>query len=642
MKRNALSYIALITALLLVGTGCSNDVREDFLPSAESLTIDLFMGDVSTRAVSTEEGNDDGGFNENEIEKLDIFFFQNGLLVWHAHQLSYDADARKATIPVTEEKRSLFVDNSSITYEIHVVANNQVDLSSINEGTPLTELKNIVFRSPDFLAKGGISPQTSFVMDGTITKIVNLNNPDIGLVELKRAASKIRVRLLDVDVPGFTQTGEASIHLVHFTDKSALLEGGNAPTLVPDDWKNTVGRKLETISSKGGKTTSAPFYAYANDWSGDKNRETYLEIYVPLKKNDANEEAETFKYRIPVTPRGLTGDEAIYMNKLQRNFLYDIEVTINILGSREEPPIEITGNYIISDWEELYVQVQITGAHYLVVSEKEVTMPNRSNYTLQFNSSIPDVKLVPGSLEATYTYVDANTGLPVTTPVASGHMPNISVQSNVAAGTITINSPIPINFIPKDIEFKVTNGTLTETITVKHLPATYFTTEKGTKSNLRTQLESTHNNPFMYKITTLAPSGEIIWGFPPLDSNGNTVNSSETANMVSPSFMMASQFGATSPMSYSNGVTNCQNYWEETLKDGILVRYEDWRLPTEAEIKFIDDLQHNANNPQGVVMRGNYYWDAYNGNNAYRMKAPITTSASATDAHVRCIRDIKD
>lgn len=642
MKRNVLSYIALITALLLVGTGCSNDVRDDFLPSAKSLTIDLFMGDVSTRAVSTELGNEDGDFNENEIEKLDVFFFQNGLLVWHAHQLSYDADERKATIPVTEEKRLLFVDNSSITYEIHVVANNQADLSSINEGTTLSELKNTVFRSPDFLAKGGISPQTSFVMDGTITKIVNLNNPYIGLVELKRAASKIRVRLLDVDVPGFTQTGEASVNLVHFTDKSALLEGGNAPILIPDDWKNTVGRKLETISSKGGKTTSAPFYAYANDWSGDKNRETYLEIYVPLKKNDSNEEAETFKYRIPITPRGLTDDEAQYMNKLQRNFLYDIEVTINILGSREERPIEIKGNYIISDWEELNIQVQITGAHYLVVSEKDVTMPNRNNYTLQFNSSIPDVKMVLGSLKATYTYVDADTGLPVTTPVASGQMPNVSVQSNVAAGTITINSPIPINFIPKDIEFEVTNGTLTETITVKQLPATYFTTEKGTKSNLRTQLDISHNNPFMYKITTLAPSGEIIWGFPPLDSIGNTVNSSETANMVSPSFMMASQFGATSPMSYSNGVTNCQNYWEETSKDGNTVRYEDWRLPTEAEIKFIDDLQHNTNNPQGVVMRGNYYWDAYSGNNAYRMNAPITSSGTATNAHVRCIRDIKD
>ena len=95
-------------------------------------------------------------------------------------------------------------------------------------------------------------------------------------------------------------------------------------------------------------------------------------------------------------------------------------------------------------------------------------------------------------------------------------------------------------------------------------------------------------------------------------------------------------------MSYNNGATNCRDYWEETTKNGLTVRYSDWRLPTEAEIRYIDDLQHDSNNPQGVVMRGNYYWDAYNANNAYRMKAPISTSASSTSAHVRCIRDIKD
>jgi hypothetical protein len=146
----------------------------------------------------------------------------------------------------------------------------------------------------------------------------------------------------------------------------------------------------------------------------------------------------------------------------------------------------------------------------------------------------------------------------------------------------------------------------------------------------------------MYKITTLAPSGDIIWGFPPLDGNGNTLNNSEVANMVSPSFMMASQFGATSTMGYSGAVTNCSNYWERTEIDGDYVTYDDWRLPTEAEIKFIDDLQHNSNNPQGVVMRGNYYWDAYSGNNAYLMKDPITSSGNPGSAHVRCIRDIKD
>ncbi|HHU25969.1 MAG TPA: DUF1566 domain-containing protein, partial [Bacteroidales bacterium] len=135
--------------------------------------------------------------------------------------------------------------------------------------------------------------------------------------------------------------------------------------------------------------------------------------------------------------------------------------------------------------------------------------------------------------------------------------------------------------------------------------------------------------------------GNIIWGFPLID-NGNTVNSLEVSRMVSPKFMMASQLGATSTMGYDDAVDNCNSYWEETIKNGVTVRYDDWRLPTEAEIKYIDDLQHDSNNPQGVVMRGNYYWDAYSFNGAYEMKDPITHSGSSTSAHVRCIRDIKN
>ena len=106
--------------------------------------------------------------------------------------------------------------------------------------------------------------------------------------------------------------------------------------------------------------------------------------------------------------------------------------------------------------------------------------------------------------------------------------------------------------------------------------------------------------------------------------------------------MMASQFGATSIMNYNAAATNCNDYWEETVINGVTVRYSDWRLPTEAEIKYIDDLQHDPNNPQGIVMRGNYYWDAYQNNGAYPMKDPVTFNGNQWRAHVRCIRDIKD
>lgn len=446
-------------------------------------------------------------------------------------------------------------------------------------------------------------------------------------------------------MPGYTYDTSIPViaRLIHFTDKSVLLEGGTATATSSSELENTASRNIETtLSNVNEKTTAAPFYSYANDWSNDSSLETYIELFIPLK-NNTTQITNTYRYKIAVTPKGLTGDDAKYMTNLYRNHLYDIDVIIKILGGLDEPPVDVSGNYTIRDWGTQEILIDIKGSHFLVVSETNIVMPNISTYQLTFNSSIPNVTLVSGSFKATYTYVNVNNGQYVTVNITDGsQFPSVVVQNGVASGTISIQSTIPLNFIPKDITFSITNTQLTETIKIQQLPPTYFSVEKGNRSNLREVLDEAHTNPYMYTITTLAPSGDIIWGFPPVDANGNTSNSAEVANMVSPKFMMASQMGATDVMGYNSGVTNCQNYWEETTKNGGAVTYSDWRLPTEAEIKYIDDLQHNSYNPQGVVMRGNYYWDAYNGNGAYLMKAPITSSGNSNSAHVRCIRDIKD
>ncbi len=132
-----------------------------------------------------------------------------------------------------------------------------------------------------------------------------------------------------------------------------------------------------------------------------------------------------------------------YKNVLHRNYLYDIAVTIKILGRIDEDPEVVNGNYTIQSWNEEDIYIKVMGAHYLVVSEQNVVMPNIAAYTLTFNSSIADVTLVPGSLKATYTYVDYATGQPVTANVSSEQMPTINVQPNVASGNTTVNSLYP-------------------------------------------------------------------------------------------------------------------------------------------------------------------------------------------------------
>lgn len=648
VKKIVLSFVVVLSAIVI--TSCMSDNLVDCgcdEQSADKLTLNIDFKGSGTRAI--ESG--DISLNERKIESLDVFFYEGTELKWKVVGVAFDAAINRAIIPILNDKRYLFDGNTTHTYDVHVIANNTADVSSIAEGdNNLQTLKDIVFATADFTAKGGLEKQNSFVMDGVISKIINLNEPNLGEVQLKRAASKIRLRLVEIAVPGFELDGDPSVQLVHFPEKSSLLDGGADPVINSTDWKTTITRELSTDAPAeigGGKTTAAPFYTYTNDWRTDDTRETYLDLYIPLK-NLSDNDTKTYRYRVPVTPQNLTGDEEQYMNRLDRNFLYDIAVIVKILGSVEEPPVEITGNYIIKDWTTQEVLVDVKGAHYLVVSEQNVTMPNINNYTLTFNSSIPNVTLVPNSLKATYTYVDNATGQSITNNVTQAQMPTVTVQPSVASGTISITSPIPINYIPKDIEFKITNGQLTESIIIKQMPATYFTVERGVRGlgengNPITIPPNNLKNQYMYTITTLAPAGDIIWGFPPIGSGGYTVNSAEVANMVSPRFMMASQLGAVLPMSFNNARNRCNSYWEETIKNGETVRYDDWRLPTEAEIKYINDLQRDtANNPQGIVLHARYYWDAYSANGAYYIPQGTNTGATSTNAHIRCVRDIKD
>ena len=135
--------------------------------------------------------------------------------------------------------------------------------------------------------------------------------------------------------------------------------------------------------------------------------------------------------------------------------------------------------------------------------------------------------------------------------------------------------------------------------------------------------------------------------------------------MVSPSFELASQLGATEPYPYleygwtGNGWTwtqtdkiiidketalcNCATYTETREVNGKKVILDDWRLPTEAEIKLIDRLQHDPNSAVKSIMTGAYYWDARNQNGATKMSKPRPGSSStSTEANTRCVRDVKD
>lgn len=185
----------------------------------------------------------------------------------------------------------------------------------------------------------------------------------------------------------------------------------------------------------------------------------------------------------------------------------------------------------------------------------------------------------------------------------------------------------------------------------------------------------TGENTRMYHIRVTSTSGEYTVGRPKMvtitkninysGTNYNvtyetTDNSPANANLISPSFMTASRLGAvtTANINYSSSSSNtgartqemyeifsyhCANYVEvkqvvvngETKK----VVYDDWRLPTAAELGIIVGLQgtsgsNNETTAIDYLLNAEYYFSAsgpvYN-KNYDRIGAGATS--------VRCVRD---
>lgn len=89
-------------------------------------------------------------------------------------------------------------------------------------------------------------------------------------------------------------------------------------------------------------------------------------------------------------------------------------------------------------------------------------------------------------------------------------------------------------------------------------------------------------NARMYHVQITASSGDYTLGQPRI-TNGKTDPGEDNAELVSPSFMIASQLGAVFSISDEEmAASHCREY-VEVAQDGTV--YDDWRLPTRANWK---------------------------------------------------------
>lgn len=161
------------------------------------------------------------------------------------------------------------------------------------------------------------------------------------------------------------------------------------------------------------------------------------------------------------------------------------------------------------------------------------------------------------------------------------------------------------------------------------------------------------NNPRMYHIHVTATSSEYIVARPRLDADQYTEMTADNSTLVSPSFLIASQLGATETSGGSSGVDiekarrHCKEYVE--VSGG--KTYKDWRLPTKAEIDIIEMHQHSSP-AMAEVLNGSHYYCAYNpeyeeytdpSNRYYNERRDwiytVRDIGSSGSVHVRCVHD---
>ena len=162
-------------------------------------------------------------------------------------------------------------------------------------------------------------------------------------------------------------------------------------------------------------------------------------------------------------------------------------------------------------------------------------------------------------------------------------------------------------------------------------------------------------NARMYHVRITATSEDYNLGVPRLTSDPNvdfefTDPGDDNANLVSPSFMIASRLGFVNSNNFGAADTQTKRlslsrdhcaYYVEVANDGTV--YDDWRLPTASELRIIMELQGTSSQSADAIdylLNADYYYSA--SGPVFNPKNDSNVSESKADDDswaIRCIRD---
>ena len=188
------------------------------------------------------------------------------------------------------------------------------------------------------------------------------------------------------------------------------------------------------------------------------------------------------------------------------------------------------------------------------------------------------------------------------------------------------------------------------------------------KDNYYRENTNAHNNR-MYHVVISSTSPDYTLARPIMTDDSKEINdawqekndprqivdpsNADNEDLVSPSFMLASQLGNTDMVTWEEAKEQCKNYVEVGNNKEV---YDDWRLPTAAEIgiliKYQSDKNVNTGDDNGVMDNilnsedkeetNPYYWVSSNNKyvlvkNTYNKNDQLKNNREK--CRVRCVRD---
>lgn len=517
-------------------------------------------------------------------------------------------------------------------------------------------------------------------------------------VQMERLAAKVEVNITFSDEfnEKFTPTGFYSSLRNYATrglwrsDKEVNLKNtdrGIAGNRADDPMVAALEKDFEAGTAK------LVLYTYPTNWGGDVLQETFVLLNMPGYYKEQEGAQSEYKgsnyYKIPVRLGDVTA------HQLNRNTIYRVNVTIDRMGQPQvDKPVELKPAYEVIPWTTVTIDVDGGNLNYLELLKEEIIMKNIDESLEQyFTSSSP----VTASISEVYYYDKYGAKQPIPRNNYGRYGISASPESG-NFGNLTIKSNIPTNNGIRYIKVTVTNEQkLSKEFTVKQYPLEYIVTVPGwysyrtdfgstyevmgnrktwndnfqskvyTKGSIYTyawyrgelkynywygyyywewdtssnptnvqlgEKQSSNPNNNMYFVRITKTSSEYVLSVPAVDADGYTERSSKNNQLVAPAFMIASQLGTVYPQSFPSAQEHCKQYAEKSLAGEV---YEDWRLPTEAELKIIDRYQNTDGSVIDEVLGGRYYWAA--SGKAYETQKG--TEGTKDEAYIRCIRTVK-